>query len=114
LFGILAELGLIGGALWILLLVVTLFNARRSWTKSKETGNRSLEVLSQAVFYSILIYAMYSPFSVVHTDKLLWMLLGFSEVLRRLALSQKETIVDNSREALATADTSREPRSWQT
>jgi O-antigen ligase len=102
--GILAELGIIGGSLWIWLVLVGLQNARQSWKRSKDVDNRSLGVLSQAVFFSLLLYAAYSLVSVVHVDKLLWILLGLSEVLRRLTPILAETL-DPSSEALHSSAT---------
>jgi O-antigen ligase len=88
--GILAELGLIGTALWIWLLAVATLNVRKGWSASRKMNNRLLEVLAQAMLYSLLAYVLYSFFEEVHVHKLLWLLFGLTEVLRRLVLSDQE------------------------
>lgn len=89
--GILADLGVAGGVLWIWLLVVALSNARKSWTSSRRTGDRSSEILAQALFFSLLAYSLYGLVALVHVDKLFWLLLGVTEVLRRLTTSREES-----------------------
>ena len=89
-FGILAELGLIGTALWIWLMVIALLNARWSWSRSKEANNRTQYILARAVFYSLVAYGLFSVPNEVHLDKLLWLLLGLTVVLRRLTTIQEE------------------------
>ena len=83
--GMLAELGVVGTVLWMWLMVVSLRGAGQKWSDSKRAGNRFQEVLAQAVFYSLLAYGVYGLFTVIHLHKLLWLLFGLTEALRRLA-----------------------------
>lgn len=90
LLGILAELGLIGAALWAWLMAAAVVSARRSWSAHKGANDRNQALLAQAVFLSLVAYLMYSPFAFIHLDKLLWVLFGLTEVSRRLALDHEE------------------------
>jgi len=90
LLGISAELGLIGTALLIWILVGALLITRRSWTRSKRANSRFQEILAQAMFYILLAYILYGVGGVIHSQKLLWLLLGLAEVLRRVTMHSEE------------------------
>ena len=83
-FGILAELGLVGTALWFWLLIAAFLDIRKSWTVSSRAPTSSQKGLVKAVFYSLLASTMFGFLIITHLDKLLWVLLGLSAVLRRL------------------------------
>ena len=88
---ILAELGLVGAALWGWLLGTVLFSVRKSWIRSKEFSERSLEILCQSVFFALLAYVMFSAVAGTHTDKLFWLLLGITAVLARLTSGYEQS-----------------------
>ena len=88
LLGLLAELGLIGTALWVWLVAIILLDARNSWTMNKKANNRSQEILSQALFYSLLTYVMYSLVSTIQFDKVFWLLLALSVIQGKLTMGE--------------------------
>ncbi len=100
--GFLAELGLVGTMLWLWLLATPLLNVRASWSAGARAGHRYAAVLSQAVFFALVAYVIYSVFAEVHLHKLLWLLFGLAEAVRRLTFRERANTI-------AVANTSASP-----
>lgn len=83
--GIMAELGVIGLALWIGVLGIALRNLAVSWSTLARTKPSTQFLLVQAVTYSFLLEIAYGWAIIIHQEKLCWLLLGLSVVIRRLA-----------------------------
>lgn len=90
--GLLAELGLIGTLAWLWLIATAIIGALRSWIATPRANRESHRVLSQAVFFSLCAYLLYSVFAEVHLDKLLWLLLGLASVLPRLVPASEQRV----------------------
>ena len=86
--GFLADLGLIGLALWLGVVAIALRNLAiaRSIFASTKPSRRFL--LVQAVTYGLLLQVAYGFFANVHGEKLVWLLLGLSVAVRYLAIQR--------------------------
>lgn len=97
--GIAADLGLVGLALWLGVLVVALRRVFRAW-KGGRQGDTGLaaRALPRAITYALLLYVLpYAWYMPHHTDKLMWTLLGMGVAMghlaeRRLRRTQHEIV----------------------
>lgn len=85
--GILADLGLVGLSLWIVLLGVGFFAVFKAWRTMRRVAYRSDGfLLVQAVTYAYLLQAVAFPwYGESHTEKLFWMILSLGVVADGLA-----------------------------
>ena len=91
---ILANLGLIGITAWVLIHFVAFRNLKRGWS-AKTFGIRSrYDILAQSIFFALAVYVLYSLVATTLEQKLYWVILGLTEVLRRLTLKHDDQITD--------------------
>lgn len=83
--GFLADLGPVGLGLWLGLLGIAWRYLRRAWSALTAAGSLRIASLVKAVTYSLLAQFAYGWGSVVHRDKLVWLLLGLSVAIGHLA-----------------------------
>lgn len=86
----LAELGLPGLLLWIVMLGIALRNLIIAWATLSRTKPSMQVSLVQAVTYSFLLQLGYGFARPNHREKTLWLVLGLSVALRRLAEQSQE------------------------
>ena len=84
----LAELGIIGILLWLSLFIAAYLNLRAAWRAVRDPTSPHV-FLIQAVAVTVGLLFIYGFYDEVHTDKLLWMVLGLAVAVRRLAESQE-------------------------
>jgi O-antigen ligase len=99
--GILADLGLVGLALWLAILAVAVRNLSRAWgslTRQAATAaqaGRELALkrlrLTQALSYMFLLQLFYSWALNSHQNKNFWLVLALTVVVGQLALQQRDT-----------------------
>jgi O-antigen ligase len=86
--GIVAELGLIGAALWIVLLGVAFRNLLLAGRRTTADGAPARFFLVQAVGNVLLLQVLYGWALNSHMNKNFWFILGLSVVLHQLALKR--------------------------
>jgi len=106
----LVELGVIGAALFLALLVTMALSLRATVRRAAATGYRFLSAFGRATLLSLAGFAFTSVFLSTETDRTLWLLVGLSIALPRVlreeqllnAARQPDTISDSSPVAVAT------------
>lgn len=83
--GFLADLGIVGFALWIGVLGIVLRNLHVAWSILSKTRPSKHYLLVRAVTYAFLLQVAYAWYANVHLEKLVWLLLGLSVAVRLLA-----------------------------
>lgn len=84
--GILADLGVVGTGLWLVLLGFAVANLKAAWSGLAARKGSFEFLLVRAVTLAFLVQLSYGFYENVHFDKLWWILLGLTVPLRRLAL----------------------------
>jgi len=86
--GFLAELGIVGTLLWLTLFVVAARNLKSAWRTARDpTSVQAL--LTQTVAIAVGLLFLYGFYENVHTDKVLWIILGLVVAVHRLAKSEQ-------------------------
>lgn len=86
--GIMAELGLVGIVLWMWLQALGLQNLRGNWSNHSRSRDRWQIVMIQSMSIAFVAYFIFSLVTVTHNHKLFWVILGLTEVVRRVAQLQ--------------------------
>ena len=100
--GILADLGLVGFLPWIGILLISFRNLRRA--RSCAAGTRSLKqiLLIRALTYGLLLHALpYAFYFPNQKTKIVWLLLGMTVVVKRLAETRNDPSPDGKKLAAA-------------
>lgn len=92
--GILADLGILGLVLWLVVLGVGVWNLKVAWSTAK-TKCPQYFWLVQAVTYSTVLQILYGFAHNIHTQKLFWLLMALTVVIRRLA-KQTDSVHDDA------------------
>lgn len=90
-WGFLADLGIIGVALWISVLAFAFSNLKRAW--SRYSGERASYEFTfvRAVTLTFLIQAVYGMHGEMHYEKMFWLILGVSGAVAYLRSSGSRT-----------------------
>ena len=83
--GFLADLGLVGLALWLTVVAIALRNLAIARSILARTKPSREFLLAQAVTYGLLLQVVYGFSANVHLEKLVWLFLGMSVAVRFLA-----------------------------
>jgi hypothetical protein len=85
---VLAELGLVGGFLFISLILFSVGSAAVSAHRFRDLGDRQMEVLSRALFAAVVGVLAADFFLTAESSKQLWLLLGLGPAM--LAIAHKD------------------------
>lgn len=84
--GILADLGIVGETLWLLLLGLAAWGVLRAWRLTRSDGDSRPHALAQAVTYSLMLHVVaYGWYLPNQREKIFWVVLGLSAVVAGLA-----------------------------
>ena len=90
-FALLADLGVVGLTLWLLLLAVAAVSFRRALQRAEGHRDTGEYLLLKAFAFTFGLQVLYGFYAEVHQSKMLWLLLGMSVVLAQLSGMWRQT-----------------------
>jgi O-antigen ligase len=100
-FRVLADLGLVGMALWLAILGVTARELWRAWRATADDQIGQPHMLIRALTFTFLLQQAYGLYAEMQVQKIFWITLGLAVALRALAETESAT-AGVAREAPAT------------
>jgi len=91
-FRILADLGLVGMALWLALLAATARELWRAWRVTSENPGGRAHMFVRALTFTFLLEQAYGFYAEMQVEKIFWITLGLAVALRAVAESASETV----------------------
>ena len=94
-WGYLADLGLAGTGLWMLLLLFAFLNLRGAWKRLSRDRSSHPFVFVRAVTLVFLVQCLYGAYTPMQMEKLFWLVLGLTVAVRHLAKSETDRAVEH-------------------
>jgi O-antigen ligase len=99
--GLLANVGLIGLALWLVVFAVAIRSTVIAWSLVREQRTSNKYFFVQAVTFSLFLQLFYGWSLNVHENKIFWLILGSTVAMRRLADGTVETAATSENGSVA-------------
>jgi O-antigen ligase len=84
-WGFLADLGLVGIALWVGVLLAAVRNLRRAWKILSPERTGLPFMFTRAVAVMLLVQGLYGAYAQMHLEKIHWVVLGLTVAVRLMA-----------------------------